>query len=102
MEVIRINLGDDPNSVATVGEAWSNFVNAMLGVAPVTSGMSVNLKDKLYMGTIGWKSLEVRMRIPSKIQITKHNRRLEKRRLKVFRSVRHCQISEPEKKRLQF
>jgi hypothetical protein len=59
MEVIRINLGDDPKSAAVTGDAWSAFVKAMQGVAPVTSGVSVNLKGKVYIGTIGWKSLEV-------------------------------------------
>jgi hypothetical protein len=59
MEVIRIQLGDDPKSAAETGDAWSAFVKAMDGATPVTSGVSVNLKEKMYMGSIGWKSLEV-------------------------------------------
>jgi hypothetical protein len=55
-EIIRGQLKDDAESAA---DAWTGLVKAMGSAVPVTSGMSLNLKDGVFMGTIGWKSLEL-------------------------------------------
>lgn len=58
-EIIRIQLQDDAESAAVTKDAWTGLIKAMGGAVPVTSGMSLNLKERVFMGTMGWKSLEV-------------------------------------------
>ena len=58
-EIVRIQLKDDAESAAVTKDAWTVLVKAMGGVVPVTSGMSLNLKDGVFMGAVGWKSVEV-------------------------------------------
>lgn len=58
-EIIRIQLKDDAESVAVTKDAWTALVKAIGGAVPVAYGPSLNLKDKVFMGTIGWKSFEV-------------------------------------------
>ncbi|KAJ8100813.1 hypothetical protein POJ06DRAFT_253748 [Lipomyces tetrasporus] len=59
-EIIRIQLKDDAESAVVTKDAWTVLVKAQGSAVPVTSGTSLNLKDGVFMGTIGWKSLEVR------------------------------------------
>jgi hypothetical protein len=58
-EVIRIQLKDGKAAATVVRDAWRVLVNAMGSAVPVTNGTSLNLKDLVFMGTIGWESLEV-------------------------------------------
>jgi len=55
-EVIRVQLKDGAESAA---DAWAVLVKTLSSDVPVTSGTSLNLKDGVFMGTIGWKNLEV-------------------------------------------
>ncbi|KAK9244290.1 hypothetical protein V1506DRAFT_515425 [Lipomyces tetrasporus] len=59
-EIIRIQLKADAESAVGAKDAWTVLVKAMGCAVPVISGTSLNLKDGVFMGTIGWKSLEVR------------------------------------------
>ncbi|KAF4633876.1 hypothetical protein G7Y89_g4245 [Cudoniella acicularis] len=59
-EIIRIQLKDDAKSAAVTKDAWTVLVKAMGSAVPVAGGTSLNLKNGVFMGTIGWKSLEVR------------------------------------------
>ncbi|PMD41586.1 hypothetical protein L207DRAFT_528198 [Hyaloscypha variabilis F] len=61
MEIIRVQLTEDPQSAMAARESWKALVNAIGPALPVTSGTSLNLKDKVLMGTVGWNSLEVRL-----------------------------------------
>jgi hypothetical protein len=59
MEIFRVQLTEDPQSAMAARESWKALVNAIGPALPVTSGTSLNLKDKVLMGTVGWNSLEV-------------------------------------------
>ena len=58
-EIIRIQLENEAESTVRAKDAWSTLVKSMGGDVPVTSGTSVNLKDGVFMGAIGWKNFEV-------------------------------------------
>lgn len=58
-EVIRIQLKDGAASVAVVKDSWKVLVKAMSSDVPVAGGTSRNLSDLVFMGTIGWESLQV-------------------------------------------
>ncbi|KAE9373351.1 hypothetical protein N431DRAFT_557480 [Stipitochalara longipes BDJ] len=60
MEIIRVKLIDDPKPALVAEQSWAFLVKACGSSLPVTSGTSLNLKDKVFMGTVGWKSLEDR------------------------------------------
>ena len=58
-EIIRVKLTEDSKSAVVVEESWTHLARALGTTVPVTSGTSLNLKEKVFMGTIGWNSLEV-------------------------------------------
>lgn len=58
-EIIRIQLKDEAESAAMAKDAWSVLVKSMGNAVPVTCGISLNLKEGVFMGAIGWKSFEV-------------------------------------------
>ena len=58
-EVVRIQFKDDAESAAVAKDAWTGLVKALGKGVPVSSGTSLNLERETFLGTIGWKSLEV-------------------------------------------
>jgi hypothetical protein len=61
IEVFRISLEDVTKEIE-VKKAWKVLVNALVHTGasmPQMSGKSVNLADSLYLGVLGWESLEV-------------------------------------------
>lgn len=59
IEILRVHLKDNAESAAATKDGWTAFVKAVGKSLPVISGMSLNLKNRVFMGMIGWESLEV-------------------------------------------
>jgi hypothetical protein len=58
-EIFRLQLKDDENSIAVAKNAWKELVNTISSCVPVICGTSLNLQERVFIGAIGWKSLEV-------------------------------------------
>lgn len=60
-EVLRLHLQDE-SKVAEAQESWKTFSDAVISREPtvkISTGLSVNLPEKMLVGIIGWGNLDV-------------------------------------------
>ncbi|PQE20558.1 hypothetical protein CJF30_00001900 [Rutstroemia sp. NJR-2017a BBW] len=61
-EVFRIKIHGDQAKEATARAEWENFTKKLNG-KKVLSGVSINLEERLFLGIVGWESLESRTEV---------------------------------------
>lgn len=62
MEVIRIKFSGNVDDLGAIENAWAELVNGIAKESSnppsVTHGRSLNVPESLFLGTVGWESLE--------------------------------------------
>ncbi|PQE28709.1 hypothetical protein CJF32_00003911 [Rutstroemia sp. NJR-2017a WRK4] len=66
-EIFRIKISGDQAEETTARAEWENFTKTLNG-KKVLSGVSINLEERLFLGIVGWESIEDRERSRKEVE----------------------------------